>query len=119
MSTITRLGLAMLLFGAFSATLAAEKPKTTVVQGRVTAVSDGSLTITHGSDTMTFAVDASTKVKGKGLGTMMREKKEKKEPFTIADGVAKDDLVKVMYHDIEGKLHAAEVTVVAKGLEKE
>ena len=47
---------------------------------------------------------------------MMREKKAKGESFTFTDGVALDDLVKVVYHDVDGKMHAAQVTVVQKHL---
>jgi hypothetical protein len=47
---------------------------------------------------------------------MASQKKAKNEPFTITDGVAKDDLVRVTYHDMEGKMHASQVTIVKKNL---
>jgi hypothetical protein len=116
MDTIARVGLAVLLAAALGASVAAQKPKTMTAQGRVTAVSGDSLTIAHGSDSLTFAVDTSTRVTGKGLGTMAREKKAKNEGLTITEAVAKDDLVKVTYHDAAGKMHAAQVVVVEKAL---
>ena len=114
MTRIVALGAMLLLAGAVAIS-AAEKTKT--VQGKVTAVSGYSHSIMSGSQTMTFAVDAATKVLGKGLGTMASEKKAKNEPFTITDGVATDDTVKVTYHDMGGgKMHAAQVNVVEKSM---
>jgi hypothetical protein len=55
-------------------------------------------------------------VQGKGLSTLMQAKKAKGEAFTFTDGVAVDDMVKVSYHDMGGKLHAAQVSVVQKHL---
>jgi hypothetical protein len=117
MKKIGSLALAVLLIGwVGGAFAAAEKAKTMLAQGKVTAVTNDSLTIEGGSKTLTFSVDGSTKLLGKGLGTMMREKKAKGESFTFTDGVATDDMVKVAYHDVDGKLHAAQVTVVQKHL---
>lgn len=93
--------------------------KAQMVQGKVTAVSNDSLAIMHGADTMTFTVDASTKVIGTGVSTLMREKKAKHETFVLTDGVGKDDMVKVTYHDMGGgTLHAATINVVQKSLAK-
>ena len=119
MNRIVRFALALLMTGAVGAALAAQKPKTAMVQGKVTAVTNDSLTITHGADTMTFTVDSATKLIGKGIGTMASQKKAKNEPFTITDGVATDDLVKVTYHDMEGKMHASQVTIVQKNLQSQ
>jgi hypothetical protein len=119
MNRIVRSAVALLLTGAVGTALAAQKPKTTTVQGTVTAVTNDSLTITHGADTMTFTVDSATKLTGKGMGTMASQKKAKNEPFTITDGVAKDDLVNVTYHDLEGKMHASQVSIVRKNLQRQ
>ena len=125
MKSMGRLALALLLTGAVGITLAAQSPKTTTVhktttvQGKVTAVTNDSLTITHGADTMTFAVDSTTKVTGKGIGTMASEKKAKNEPFTITDGVAANDIVKVTYLDMDGKMHASHVSIVQKNLQSQ
>jgi hypothetical protein len=117
MKRIVGFVIALFVIGALGATLAAQKPKTTTVQGKVTAVANDSLTIMHGADTMTFAVDSATKVIGKGVGTMASQKKAKNEPFTITDGVATDDMVKVTYHEMDGKMHASQVSVVQKNLQ--
>ena len=119
MNKIVLLGVTLLLTGTLGVALSAQKPKTTTVQGKVTAVTNESLTISHGTDTMTFAVDASTKLVGKGIGTMANEKKAKNEPLTITDGVVTDDLVKVTYHEMDGKMHAAQVTIVQKSLQSQ
>jgi hypothetical protein len=117
MKKVLSLALGVLLtVSAGAAIVAAEKTKTMLTQGKVTAATNDSLTIEAGSKSMTFAVDSSTKLQGKGLGTMMHEKKAKGESFTFTDGVAVDDIVKVSYHDMDGKLHAAQVTVVQKHL---
>jgi hypothetical protein len=114
MKLMVRSGLVLVLAAFVGTAVAAEKTKT--VQGKVTSVAADSLTISHGSDTMTFTVDSSTKVMGKGIGTMMREKKAKNEPFGITDAVATDDMVRVSYHEADGKMHAAQVTVTQKSL---
>jgi hypothetical protein len=103
----------MLLLAGAVAISAAEKTKTAM--GKVTAVSGDSLSIMSGSQTMTFAVDATTKVLGKGLGTMASEKKAKNEPFTITDGVGTDDTVKVTSR-LGGGRYAAQVNVVEKSM---
>ncbi len=110
---------ALLLTGmVVSASAAAEQAKTMMAQGKVTAATNESLTIDDRGKTLTFTVDASTKLLGKGLSTMMQEKKAKHEAFTFTDGVGVDDMVKVVYHDVDGKMHAAQVTVVQKSLTK-
>jgi hypothetical protein len=119
MKRMVRLGVTLLLSGVVGVALAAQNPKTTTVQGKVTAVTNDSLTITHGADTMTFALDSATKLTGKGIGTMASEKKAKNEPLTITDGVATDDLVKVTYHEMGGKMHASQVTIVQKNLQSQ
>ena len=119
MQRIAALTATLMLTGAISVAIAAQKPKTMMAQGKVTAVTGDSLAIMKGSETMTFAVDASTKVLGKGLGTMANEKKAKGEPFTVADGVALDDIVKVTYHDVAGKMHASQVNVVQKSMKSQ
>ncbi len=118
MKKIASLALALLLTGWAGGAFAVQKAKTTIAQGKVTAATNDSLTIQQGSEPLTFTVDGSTKLLGKGLSTMMREKKAKNETFTFTDGVAVDDIVKVVYQDVEGKMHANQVTVVQKSLAK-
>jgi hypothetical protein len=119
MKRIVGLAAALLVTGAVGATLAAQKPKTMLAQGKVTAVTNDSLTVVQGSDTMTFTVDSTTKVVGKGVGTKANQMKAKNEPFTITDGVAMDDIVKVTYHEMDGKMHAAQVTIVQKNMKSQ
>jgi hypothetical protein len=118
MKKIASVALALLLTGWAGGAFAVEKAKTMIAQGKVTAATNESLTIEQGSQPLTFTVDGSTKLFGKGLSTMMREKKAKNESFVFTDGVAVDDLVKVVYQDVDGKMHATQVTVVQKGLAK-
>ena len=119
MNKIVRLGVTLLLTGTLGVAVSAQKPKTTTVQGKVTAVTNETLAISHGTDTMTFVVDSATKVVGKGVGTMASEKKAKNEPLKITDAVAMDDMVKVTYHEMDGKMHAAQVTIVQKSLQSQ
>lgn len=115
MTRILAVSVVLLLAGAVTID-AQTKP----VTGKVTAVSGESLTIMSGAQSMTFAVDAKTKVLGKGLGTLANEKKNRNEPFLITDGVATDDTVKVNYVDAGGgKLQATEVHVIQKGLKSQ
>ena len=116
MREVLSLALGLLLTVSAGAAAANEHAKTMLAQGKVTAASNESLTIEDGGKSLMFAVDKSTKVLGKGLSTLTREKKAKGETFTFTDGVAVDDIVKVSYHDMAGKLHAAQVTVVQKHL---
>lgn len=101
------LAAAVLLFCA-SLAPAQESKKTQHVTGRVTAVSGDSITVKSGANTMTFAVDASTKVTGKGVD-------DKKGKSTITDLVGEYDSVVVDYEDLGGgKLHATRIDVRAK-----
>ncbi len=116
MKGILSLALGLLLTVSAGGAAADEKTKTMMAQGKVTAASNDSLTIDQGGKSLTFAVDSSTKVQGKGLSTLIREKKAKGEPFTFTDGVAIDDIVKVSYHDMGATLHAAQVSVMQRHL---
>jgi autotransporter adhesin len=91
-----------------------EKPKTMTAQGKVTAVSGDSLTIQKGTESMTFVVDSSTKIVGKGLSTKTAEKTAKGEKMTLTDSVASGDMVTVSYHDMDGKMHASNVKITQK-----
>ena len=92
---------------------AAEKSKMT--QGKVTEVTADSITISTGSESMTFAADAETTVKGKGLGTKANEKAAKGEKMTLIESLAVNDVVSVTYTEADGKLHATTVKIVQKG----
>jgi len=88
----------------------AAKAKTMTANGTVKAVTGNSLTITaSGGKDMTFTVDNTTKFVGKGLST-----KSKSGPLTATDAVGNGDKVRVTYHDTNGTLHAANVSIQMK-----
>ena len=95
---------------------AAEKSKMT--EGKITSVSADSITISKGAQSMTFAVDAATTIKGKGLTTKANEKAAKGEKMTVADSLAVNDLVSVTYTEEGGKPYANTIKIVQKGFAK-
>jgi hypothetical protein len=86
--------------------------KAMAATGTVKSVSATSLIVSSGGKDMTFTIDSSTKFVGKGLGTKSAAKAGK---MTATDAVAANDTVTVSYHDMGGMMHAASVTVKAKG----
>jgi hypothetical protein len=91
---------------------AAEKSK--ITQGKVTAVTADSLTISTGEGSMTFAVDGATSVTGKGLTTKSNEKAAKGEKMTLIDSLSVNDVVSVTYTEEGGKPHASAIKIVKK-----
>jgi hypothetical protein len=86
--------------------------KTVRAMGTVKTVTDTTLTITAGNGKeMTFAMDASTKFKGKGLGTKSQEGK-----LTPSTATGVGDHVTVDYRDDAGTMHAAMVQVTSKAM---
>jgi hypothetical protein len=85
------------------------KTKTMNASGTVKSVSGNSLVVAADGKDMTFTVDNSTKFVGKGLGTKASQGK-----LTASDAVAENDRVRVTYHDMNGTMHAATVTVTNK-----
>jgi hypothetical protein len=84
--------------------------------GMVKTVAADSLTISGaGGKDMMFSVDSSTKVVAKGASTKSAAQGGK---LMIADAVKSGDRVTVSYHDMDGKMHATEVRVTAKGTTK-
>jgi RNase H-fold protein (predicted Holliday junction resolvase) len=116
MSRILQFALGLLLVVAVGTAIADDKAKTMTASGKVTAVAGDSLTIMKGTESMTFMVDATTKIVGTGLSHKSAEAKTEGKALTLADAVGKDDQVIVKYHDMEGKMHAAEVKVTQKAL---
>jgi hypothetical protein len=110
------LGLALAVVAAAMLTPAAAADKAKTVQGKVTAVAGDSLTIAKGTESMTFTVDSTTKVVGKGLTTKSNEKAASGEKMTLSDSVATGDMVTVTYHEMDGKMHAANVKITQKAL---
>jgi hypothetical protein len=79
--------------------------------GTVKSVTGTSLVVTAlGKDT-TFAVDARTKVVGKGVGTKSAAKGGKP---TIVDLVKEGDRVTVTYQETGGTMHASTIEVAAR-----
>jgi len=117
MKNAWRLVLALLMAAIVTAgAAAADKAKSSTVQGTVTAAAGDSLTIMKGSESMTFVVDNTTKVLGKGLTTKTNEKAAAGEKLTLSDTVAKGDMVSVTYHETDGKMHAGMVKVRQKAM---
>jgi hypothetical protein len=84
--------------------------------GTVKMVAADSLTVSGaGGKEMMFAVDSSTKVVAKGASTKSAAQGGK---LMITDAVKAGDHVTVSYHEMDGKMHAAEVRVTAKGSTK-
>jgi ribosome maturation factor RimP len=80
------------------------------VRGKVTAVSSDSLTVSADGKDMKFAIDKDTTIIARGGGTKMREAHRKgQEGVKVTDVVKVGEGVEVHYHDMGGKLHAAEV----------
>ena len=98
---------------AFAQAKAAAAKRST---GTVKAVSAESLTVSgSGGKEMMFSVDASTKVVATGASTKSAATGGK---LVITDAVKTGDRVTVSYHDMGGKMHAAEVRVTSKALAK-
>ena len=109
-----------LLFCLASAMPAQEPKKTMRATGRVVAIAPDSITIKPGNTNLTFAVDASTKVVGKGVGTKTQALKTANKSPQIADLLEENDSVTVAYHDLgDGKLHALRIDIRAKGIKKQ
>ena len=99
------------IVGVAAAQGTAAPPKTMNAHGIVKSVSGSSLVITSNNKDMTFDIDNTTKIVGKGLGTKNDAAKAAGKKLVITDAVHEKANVQVSYHDMGGKLHAAEVRV--------
>ena len=110
-----RVAFALAVLFCFATTVVAEQAKKPMrAAGRVSAVTQDSITIEVAPDKMTVTVDSATKVVGKGLGTKSQTMKAKGVPTAITDLVKPSDNVIVTYVDAgEGKLRATEIHVRA------
>jgi hypothetical protein len=96
-----------------------EPRKTLRATGRVTAVAPEVVTIQAGSRTLTFAVDTSTRVIGKGVGSMTRSLKSAGHRPAITDLVEPADSVTVTYVGTpDGRLHATQIKIEKKRFRK-
>jgi hypothetical protein len=92
---------------------AADKPKNQLLpNGIVKTVSATSITVTADAKDTTFAVDAKTKVHGKGMGTKSQAKGGKP---TIPDLLKEGDRVSVTYQQMGTMMHAVSIDVTSAG----
>ncbi len=90
---------------------AVDKPKNQLLpNGIVKAVSAASLTVSADGKDTSFAVDAKTKVHGKGIGT---KSKAKGGSPTIADLLSVGDRVTVTYQQMGSMMHAVGIEVTS------
>lgn len=83
---------------------------TQTARGTVTAIGADSLTVSAGDRQLTFVVDAKTVVTATGAGTAARAATASGKPGPkLAEVLKVGDAVEVSYHDLGGKLHAADV----------
>jgi hypothetical protein len=110
-----RVAFALAVVICLATTMVAQQSKKPMrAAGRVSAVTQDSITIQIAPDKMTVAVDSATKVVGKGLGTKSQTMKTKGAPTAVTDLVKPSDHVIVTYVDAgEGKLRATEIHVRA------
>jgi hypothetical protein len=111
MKNIARILSLLALVAALSPAMAsaADKPKNQLLpNGIVKTVSATSITVTAGAKETTFAVDAKTKVHGKGIGTKSKAKAGKP---TIPDLLKEGDRVTVTYQQMGAMMHAVSIEV--------
>lgn len=110
-----RVAFALAVVFCLATTMVAQQSKKPMrAAGRVSAVTQDSITIEVAPDKMTLAVDSATKIVGKGLGTKTQTMKAKGLSTAITDLVKSSDIVVVTYVDAgEGKLRATEIHVRA------
>ena len=105
----------------FAAAMSAQSSKKTMRStGRVIAVAPDSIKIRPGNTDLTFVVDTSTKVVGKGVGTKIQALKAANKSPQITDLIDEYDNVTVEYLDLGGgKLHANRIDVRGRRIKKE
>lgn len=111
-----RVRLMLVLVCCFTAaTSAQQSQKSMHATGRVDTVAADSIAINTGRTSLTFAVDTSTRVVGKGVGTKSREMKAQGKSTSLTDLVEQYDNVIVEYHDAgDGKLRATRIDIRSK-----
>jgi hypothetical protein len=92
-----------------------DRPRAQDATGTVSAVTADSLTISSGGQSLTFSIDRTTRVIGRGVGTADRQKQETGTGLSITDAVGVGDTVRVSYHETGGTKQAATVTITRKG----
>ena len=89
----------------------AAAPAEKIASGTVKGVAASSLTISDGGKDSTFAIEASTRVVGRGAGTKSAAAGGK---TSVTELVSTGDRVSVSYHDMGGTMHAMTVRVTTK-----
>ena len=97
---------------AGAGSVSANAPGQKIAAGTVSSVSAGSLTIAgSGGKAMTFSIDPTTKVLGRGAGTATTAAGGR---IVVTDLVAVKDTVSVSYTEAAGAMKASEVRVTVK-----
>lgn len=110
-----QLGFALAFLFCFTALTLGQTQKSLHATGRVTAIAADSITIKPGNSTLTFDVNSSTTVIGKGVGTKTRGMKAQGKSPVITDLVEQYDVVTVEYDDVgNGKLQATRIDIRSK-----
>lgn len=111
---------ALSILVAANAALIAQSPATQNATGRVTAVAADSITIQTSTETLMLFVDSSTKVIGKGVGTVTGRLKAEGRSAVVADLVHQYDSVRVKYAASADKgPRATEIRIVVKAVRKQ
>jgi Domain of unknown function (DUF5666) len=90
------------------------KPKSSSVNGAVTAVASDSITVSTGPSASTFAIDKNTKIIGEGVGTLSRKLKEAGKGMTATDAIAVGDTVSVSFSEAAGAKTATSINITRK-----
>lgn len=105
---------------AAGADVTAQSRATQNATGRVTAVAADSVTIQTSTDTLTLFVDSSTKVIGKGVGTITGRLKAEGRSAVVTDLVHQYDSVRVKYAaSADRGPRATEIRIVVQGVRKQ
>lgn len=115
-----RISVAIAIFFCLAGVLSAQQSKKTMRStGRVISVAPESITIKPGNTNLTFAVDTSTKVVGKGVGTKTEALKAANKSPQVTDLVGEYDSVTIEYEEMgAGKLLAKRIDIRVKGTKK-
>lgn len=117
MRTLITCALSVLLVA--NTDLTAQSPATQKATGRVTAVAADSITIQTSREPLTLVVDSSTKVIGKGVGTITSRLKAEGRSPAVTDLVHQYDSVRVKYEATADKgLRAVEIRIAVKAVRK-
>jgi hypothetical protein len=83
---------------------------TKTIAGKVTAVSDDSVTVSGKDGEWKLAVDGKTKVVGRGLGTKAKAMEEEKKPAKFSEFVRMGDEVSAKFDDVTKRAEEVRVT---------